>query len=146
MKFSFSTASLSLLLGSISALSQSIRIGFPSDGASVHAGSKLTVEVDRPDTLTGSTEVAVVIALNSCHNTTCIPPKDILGSILYNGPYNPQFQSTAPPSKPPHQNFTVTIPSAIGKGRAQLAVFHVSLVGAGPEPITEIKNVTLNVL
>ncbi|KAF8157503.1 hypothetical protein BJ912DRAFT_866971, partial [Pholiota molesta] len=94
------------------------------------------------DTLSGSTEVAVVLAIVSCHNTTCLPPDDILGSILYNGPYNPQFSSTAH-SKPPHQNFTVTIPASIGKGRAQLAAFHVSLIGAGPEPFSETKNITL---
>ncbi|KAF8956514.1 hypothetical protein BDZ97DRAFT_1592478, partial [Flammula alnicola] len=128
-----------------SALTQRIAIGYPSDGTSVAAGSNVTVEIDRPDTLSGSTEVAVVIAVNSCHNTTCIPPNDILGSILYNGPYNPQFQPSAPASKPPHQNFTVTIPPAVAKGRAQLAVFHVSLIGAGPEPFTETQNITLNI-
>ena len=65
------------------------------------------------------------------------------------------------PSKPPHQNFTVLVPSSIEKGPAQLGVFHVSLVGvsflfwgaffkcnqlyrqAGPEPFSEVLNITL---
>ncbi|KAF8885679.1 hypothetical protein CPB84DRAFT_1788127 [Gymnopilus junonius] len=144
MKFSFATTLASLLLATTTVLSQTIAIGYPQDGASVTPGSNITVEVDRPDTLSGSQEVAVVIGINSCRNTTCIPPDEILGSILYDGGYNPQFTSNAP-FKPPHQNFTVTIPSFLAKGRAQLAVFHVSLIGAGFAPFTEIKNITVNV-
>ncbi|PPR04730.1 hypothetical protein CVT26_012865 [Gymnopilus dilepis] len=144
MKFSLAAALSSLLLASTTVLSQRIAIGFPYDGAAVTAGSNITVEVDRPDTLTGSQEVAVVIGINSCRNTTCIPPDEILGSILYDGGYNPQFASNAP-TKPPHQNFTVNIPSNLEKGLAQLAVFHVSLVGAGFAPFTEIQNVTVKV-
>ncbi len=42
----------------------------------------------------------MVLAINSCHNTTCIPPADLLGSILYNGPFSPKFDSP-PTSLPP---------------------------------------------
>lgn len=150
MKFALASLISSLLIGS--AVSQRIAIGFPKDGASVAAGSHITVEIDRPvssllhiirkpmtdytpphwqDTLTGSTEVAVAIGINSCHNTACIPSSDVFGSILYNGPYNPQFQMGVS-SKPPHQNFTVLVPSSIEKGPAQLGVFHVSLIGVSP--------------
>ncbi|KJA23220.1 hypothetical protein HYPSUDRAFT_201519 [Hypholoma sublateritium FD-334 SS-4] len=141
MKLALSALLSALLVGCAAA--QRVAVGFPADRTAAAAGSSITVEIDRPDTLSASTEVAVVIAINSCHNTTCIPPADILGSILYNGPYSPKFQPTAPASLPPHQNFTVTIPAALPKGPAQLAVFHVSLIGAGPEPFTEIQNITL---
>ncbi|KAF4617367.1 hypothetical protein D9613_006158 [Agrocybe pediades] len=144
MRFSLTSLLLPLTL-SISALSQTIAIGAPADLSSVHAGSNLNVEVDRPNSLSGSTEVAIVIAINSCHNTTCVPPDAILGSILYNGPYKPALQNAAP-FKPPHQNFTVKIPESLQKGRAQLAVYHVALIGAGPAPFTETRNVTLNIL
>lgn len=148
MKLAFSSLFSALLVGWAAA--QRVAIGFPVDRTAATAGSNIIVEIDRPvclsslsgnlsdltlvnfnsqDTLSASTEVAVVIAINSCHNTTCIPPADILGSILYNGPYSPKFQPTAPASLPPHQNFTVTIPAALPKGPAQLAVFHVSLIG-----------------
>ncbi|KAF8170932.1 hypothetical protein BJ912DRAFT_996409 [Pholiota molesta] len=140
MKFVLSVLASALFVGS--ALAQGIAIGFPADGTLVTAGSSITVEIDRPDTLTPSTDVALVLAIISCRNTTCLPPDDVLGSILYNGPYNPQFSSTAR-TKPPHQNFTVTIPAAIENGNAQLAAFHVSLVGAGPYPLTQIRNITL---
>ncbi|KIM40879.1 hypothetical protein M413DRAFT_72371 [Hebeloma cylindrosporum] len=140
MKFALASLISSLLIGT--AVSQGIAIGFPKDGASVAAGSRITVEVDRPDTLTGSTEVAIAIGINSCHNMACIPSGDVFGSILYNGPYNPQFQTGAT-FKPPHQNFTVLVPSSIAKGPAQLGVLHVSLVGAGPQPFTQVLNITL---
>ncbi|KAJ7023070.1 hypothetical protein C8F04DRAFT_970561 [Mycena alexandri] len=126
MKF-FSSLIFSTLLAT-TAFAQSAAIGAPADGSSVQAGSNITVEVDRPDTLTGSTEVAVVIGFLSCNGRPACPAaSEVLGSILYNGPFNPQFVTGV--SRPPHQNFTVTIPSTFPSGPAQLAVSHFSLVG-----------------
>ncbi|KAJ6551772.1 hypothetical protein B0H19DRAFT_882498, partial [Mycena capillaripes] len=129
-----------------SAFAQSAVIGAPADGTTVQAGSNITVEVDRPDTLTGSTEVAVVIGIFPCGstNSVCPGPSEVLGTILYNGPFNPQFQNDSR-SKPPHQNFTVTIPDFIPTGKAQLGVAHFTLIGAGQFPFLETLNVTLNV-
>ncbi|KAJ3504900.1 hypothetical protein NLJ89_g7697 [Agrocybe chaxingu] len=95
-------------------------------------------------TILGSTEVAIVIGLNPCQNGNCLPASDILGHILYNGPYDPNYSQNAL-FKPPHQNFTVTIPPEVQPGLAQLAVFHVSLIGAGPAPFNEIQNITVDV-
>ncbi|KAF9485771.1 hypothetical protein BDN70DRAFT_847172 [Pholiota conissans] len=91
MKFILPSIVSALFIGS--ALAQTVAIGFPFDGASVKAGKNITVEIDRPDTLSGSTEVAVVLGLVSCPNSACPPPGEILGSILYNGPYNPPVPS-----------------------------------------------------
>jgi len=126
-------------------LAQRVVIGAPADGTPVSAGSNITVEIDRPNSLSGSQEVAVVIALQSCRSGTCIPASDLLGSILYNGPYLPT-QIPASSSKPPNQNFTVTIPASTPSGLAQLGVVHVSLIGAGPEPFLETTNITLNIV
>jgi hypothetical protein len=49
-----------------------------------------------------------------------------MGTILYNGPFKPEYHES---DQPPYQNFSVNIPEAIGKGKAQLNVAHVSLVG-----------------
>lgn len=61
-----------------------------------------------------------------------------LGTTLYNGPFNPQFQS-APPGAPPHQNFTVFVPPTLPAGPAVLTLTHLSLVGVrlllGPESV-----------
>ncbi|KAJ7729802.1 hypothetical protein B0H16DRAFT_1330265 [Mycena metata] len=123
------------------AVAQRINIGAPVNGSSVKAGSKMTVEVDLPDTLTGTLEVAIVIAFLNCNSYPCPSPMDRLGTILYNGSYHPQFHNVSG-FKPPHQNFTVRVPRG-AFGRAQLSVVHFSLVGAGPFPFLETQNVTV---
>ncbi|KAF5379412.1 hypothetical protein D9615_006538 [Tricholomella constricta] len=144
MKFVTNLISLTTLLAAVSA--QRVSIGYPQDGASVKSGDSITVEVDRPNTLSGSTEVAIVIGLQSCPTIPCHSVEDGMGFILYNGGYNPQYHQNAPGFKPPHQNFTVSIPSTAQKGKAQLGVTHVSLIGAGASPFLETLNVTLNVV
>ncbi|KAH0583176.1 hypothetical protein J132_05370 [Termitomyces sp. J132] len=146
LNLAFVAAVFGVLFATVKA--QSINIGFPPDGTSVTPGSNLTVEIDRPDTLTGSIEVAVVIAVLSCSRFSfgCIPVDQGMGTVLYNGGYNPQFHSTAPIGKPPHQNFTVTIPSNIPAGKAQLGVAHITLIGALNAPTLETRNITLNVV
>ncbi|KIL61390.1 hypothetical protein M378DRAFT_51915, partial [Amanita muscaria Koide BX008] len=119
------------------AFAQSVEIGYPPNGASVPAGQDLTVQVVRPDTLTGSQEVAVVIGLASCTSQSCLPPNAVMGNILYNGPYNPQFQQPNLPPRPPYQNFSVAIPASWTKGAAQLNVAHFTLIGLGPFPFSE---------
>ncbi|KII83245.1 hypothetical protein PLICRDRAFT_180650 [Plicaturopsis crispa FD-325 SS-3] len=142
MKFS---TLLALPLFAASALAQSIQIGAPAAGTSVSPGSSLVVEVDRPNSLTGSQEVAIVIALDSCSSSGgCRPPSDVLGNILYSGGFNPEY-STPADGKPPHQNFTVQIPSGAQSGTNLLTVTHFSLVGAGPYPLFEYRNITLNI-
>ncbi|KAF8804036.1 hypothetical protein BYT27DRAFT_7225492 [Phlegmacium glaucopus] len=143
MKFTVAALLTALTTASFA---QNIAIGFPANGASITPGSTLVVEVDRANTLSSSTEIGVVIAIESCGNRPCLTPGLVLGSILYNGRYHPRFQPSAPRFKPPHQNFTVTIPPALARGApAQLSVFHVSLIGAGPQPFSETKAVILNV-
>ncbi|KII83237.1 hypothetical protein PLICRDRAFT_127414 [Plicaturopsis crispa FD-325 SS-3] len=139
MKFS---ALLALPLLAASALAQSIEIGAPPAGTIAARGSTLTIEVDRPNSLTGSQEIALVIALEPC-STGCRPPSSALGSILYSGAYNPEYSATPADGKPPHQNFTVQIPSGTQLGTNLLTVTHFSLVGAGPYPLLEYRNITL---
>lgn len=75
-------------------------------------------------TLSGSIDVSVVIGLQSCPTFPCAPPDGILGNILFYGPYTPNLNGS-----PPSQNFTVTIPAQMPKGRAQLGVAHLALIG-----------------
>ncbi|KAI0075758.1 hypothetical protein K474DRAFT_1559154, partial [Panus rudis PR-1116 ss-1] len=132
-----------------SAFAQRIAIGAPADQASISPGQSITVEVDRPNSLTGSQEVAIAITLVSCTSFPdgqcgSVDTSQRLGTTLYSGSYNPQYQQGAF-SKPPHQNFTVTVPETIAQGQASLSVVHLSLVGAGPFPFLEVANRTLNV-
>ncbi|CAL1712135.1 unnamed protein product [Somion occarium] len=131
-----------------STLAQRIAIGAPADGTKVPAGTSLTVEVDRPNSLTGSQEVAIAIGLSSCSrfpNGSCgsVDTSQILGTILYAGGYSPKFVES---NKPPYQNFSVDIPPNFPLGDASLTVSHFSLVGAGPFPFLETQNTTVNII
>ncbi|KAL0568817.1 hypothetical protein V5O48_013161 [Marasmius crinis-equi] len=128
----------------VAAFGQHAEIGSPKPGAQITAGTSFTVEVDRPDTLTGSQEVAIVIGYQSCANSACRPPADGIQGVLYSGPFNPQFGPSGD-GLPPHQNFDVTIPASTPKGTAQLTLYHFSLVAASMAPLFESSavNITL---
>ncbi|KAF8219087.1 hypothetical protein L208DRAFT_1373683 [Tricholoma matsutake] len=131
----------SIFLLITTAVAQNVVIGSPANGTSVTAGCNLTVEIDRPRTLSGSIDVSVVIGLQSCPTFPCAPPDGILGNILFYGPYTPNLNGS-----PPSQNFTVTIPAQMPKGRAQLGVAHLALIGAGLGPFLETLNITLDII
>jgi len=116
-----------------------IVIGAPANDSNVSSGQNLTVEIKKPNSLTGSQEVAIVIAMNSCTDG-CPSPKRNLGQILYNGPFNP----TSTELGFSNQSFTVKVPT-LDKGTAILSVTHLSLIQAGPHPFLEFENITLNV-
>ncbi|KAL0945505.1 hypothetical protein HGRIS_000989 [Hohenbuehelia grisea] len=131
---------------------QQHQIGFPRNGATVKLGSTIVVEVDRPNSIQGSTEAGMVIAIQSCPSFPCSPPSSILGTILYNGPYDPEFHNSGGFFKPPHQNFSVVIPAPgefggpVQVGRAQLAVARFHMIGAGLSPLLAFANITLNII
>ena len=80
------------------------------------------------DFLSSSKEVSVAIGINPCSPSSCLPPSEILGRPLYSGPYHPRYDSDKPFLQP-YQNFSVTIPTTIPKGRANIGVAHFTLVG-----------------
>lgn len=75
-------------------------------------------------TLTGSEDVAVVIGVFPC-TPGCPGATEVLGDILYEGPYDPKLY---PDGWNPYQNFTVNIPSWYS-GLVQLGVAHFYLLG-----------------
>jgi len=125
---------LSILAASILvaiAAAQGIDIGSPAEGQNVTPGQQLTIEVIKNDDIESSIEAGLVIGIVPCpvasNPTGCSP--DDLGSILYNGPYNPQLNG--------HQfseSFTVTIPDSIPTGVAQISIARFFLIGAGNSP------------
>jgi len=80
------------------------------------------------DTLTGSEEIAIVIAIQSCPSGNCLPVSEDMGTVLYEGPFNPQFGSGA---YDPYEDFSVQLPASFPTGQAQLGLAHFSLVGVG---------------
>ncbi|KIK68468.1 hypothetical protein GYMLUDRAFT_35890 [Collybiopsis luxurians FD-317 M1] len=133
-----------LAISATSVLSQSAFIGAPADMTKVAAGSNFTAMIERPDSLTASSEVALVIGLLSCGSAPCPTPAQTLGTVLYNGPFDPEFRTVpGTPNLPPYQNFTLTVPSNFAKGNAQLGVVHVALVGLSETPLFETLNTTI---
>lgn len=82
---------------------------------------------NKQDALTGSTEVGIAITLKHCTQNPCEDTSEALGSVLYSGPYNPQFGPGM--GGQPYQNFTLTIPGGIQSGPAVLSVAHANLIG-----------------
>ncbi|KAI6043337.1 hypothetical protein EDC04DRAFT_2866349 [Pisolithus marmoratus] len=136
---------LFLLLVPVFAFAQNAVIGYPPDGHTVSPGNNLTVQIQRPNTLTSSEEVAVVIGLQTCATSggACASPEYMMGQILYNGPFDPQYHG---PTTPPYENFTVQIPSSVGKGPAKIGVIHLTLISAGPFPMMEALNKSIAVV
>ncbi|EGN95754.1 hypothetical protein SERLA73DRAFT_186960 [Serpula lacrymans var. lacrymans S7.3] len=133
---------ISLALFAGAALAQNIAIAQPPQGASVAPGSNMTVQLNKPNSLSSSEEVAVVIGIQSCSKSACSAPADILGEILYNGAYNPVYHE---PQLPPYQNISVTIPASFPNGTAQIGIVHVNLIGAGPMPNLQTLNQTITI-
>ena len=83
----------------------------------------------------GSTEVGIVIGINSCIETSCAPPNERIGTVVFNGDYNPVLHEQ--PGRP-YQNFTVTVPSLSADTKtAQLAVVRFHLIGVSPGYIND---------
>ncbi|KAH9925403.1 uncharacterized protein BXZ73DRAFT_79062 [Epithele typhae] len=127
------------------AAAQRIAIGAPASMSTVAAGSNITVEVDKPNSLSGSTEVGLAIGVLPCGSSPCssINVTQFLGNIVYSGSFDPQYDSSDP-SKPPFQNFSIEIPSTATSGQQlSIGVVHLSIVGASGTPFTEVVNTTV---
>ncbi|KAF7338768.1 hypothetical protein MSAN_02199300 [Mycena sanguinolenta] len=145
MKFILSILTISCLYIA-TVWAQSTHIGFPLPGTTLHFGKKFTFQLVRPNSIEGSIEVGIAIALLGCpvsQEPVCPPPSSQLGEILYTGPFNPTVQARGMF----YENFTLTVPEAdffSSPGRGQLAVARLHLIGGGPAPVLELNNITVN--
>ncbi|KAI9371154.1 hypothetical protein BJX61DRAFT_543951 [Aspergillus egyptiacus] len=124
------------------ALGQNVFVHLP-EGPKLPAGGKVTVQVQRPNSLTGSDEMGIAIGIQSCATGPCYDAEQTLGSALYNGPFKPAYHEYY---NPPYENFTVTIPESTAKGKAVVGVAHAALVGASNWPFFEVVNATATVV
>ncbi|KAJ6461090.1 hypothetical protein C8R45DRAFT_912596 [Mycena sanguinolenta] len=141
----FSRFALSTLFAA-AALAQNIYIASPAAGSSVTPGSDITVEVSMPDGQSSWVESALVLGWWPCDgssNDPCLPASEVLGSLLYNGPFNPNFYNS---QNIISQNITVTIPSWTPAGYALLQVANFVLVGAELSPVVLSLSVNLTVV
>ncbi|OAX38184.1 hypothetical protein K503DRAFT_179190 [Rhizopogon vinicolor AM-OR11-026] len=134
---------VSTILMAVSVCAQGANINEPIPGSSIAAGSNFTVQIGLPDTLTGSEEIAIVIGIQSCTSGNCLPVSEDMGTILYEGPFNPQFGSGA---SDPYEDFSVQLPASFATGQAQLGLAHFNLVGELYWPNLQLVNETIYVV
>ncbi|TFY62014.1 hypothetical protein EVJ58_g4139 [Rhodofomes roseus] len=130
----------------LAAAAQNINIALPEALVTVNPGDNITVQVIKPNSLTGSTEVGIAICLKSCTGYTggcdAVDTTEALGSVLLTSSWAPVYH---PDEWYPYQNFTVTVPTSFQSGQAILTATHFALLGAGPYPYTDTANQTINV-
>ncbi|KAJ7763748.1 hypothetical protein B0H16DRAFT_1883657, partial [Mycena metata] len=128
-----------------SALAQSIVVDAPRPGANIPLTStNLTVQIERPDTLSASKEVSVAIGYKLCDvDEGC----GLGAQLLYNGPYNPTLHTPSIPDQPNfYQNFTFPSPFST-PGPVELTVVHFFDIGAGENiPFVEAVSINLNIV
>ncbi|KAJ5485294.1 hypothetical protein N7539_005282 [Penicillium diatomitis] len=122
------------------ARAQNAEIGLPTVDQQLSKGTDVIVQIQRPNTLTGSTEMALAIGISSCSAQECLSPVESMGEILYLGSFDPEYHED---SLPPYQNFTVTVPSDFAVGDAHINVAHATLVGASEAPLLQTLNRTV---
>ncbi|KAF8701706.1 hypothetical protein AX14_014465 [Amanita brunnescens Koide BX004] len=128
------------------ALAQGILIGYPPANKDIHPGQHLTVQVVQPDSIEGPIIVGLAIGISSPCTTSqpCQPPSQSVGDDLYAGPFKPVLHQGQPGKF--YQNYTVQVPTFVGKGQAQLNVVLFGLFGAASFPDHEAVSTTLNVV
>ncbi|KAI9569276.1 hypothetical protein HD554DRAFT_2171423 [Boletus coccyginus] len=134
----FSVVSVLVAVGS--ALGQTIEIGYPTDGTVFYAGEDFTAKIDRPNSIIGCTEVGIALAIASCDEEVCPEPTDRLGNVLYAGPFTPTGHTDGY-----YQNFSVQVPDYVPVGPAIFTLTHLCLLGGGPTPLLEFRNVSLTI-
>ncbi|KAH7920630.1 hypothetical protein BV22DRAFT_1198763 [Leucogyrophana mollusca] len=130
-----------LAASAATAYSQTIELGYPTDGTVLSPGETVEAQVVRPNSIIGCTEVGIALAINSCPDGECTPPSSALGNVLYAGPFTP----TAHVGDGYYQNFTVTIPDYLDEGSAIFTLTHLCLLGAGAYPLLEYRNASVTV-
>lgn len=82
------------------------------------------------DSLTNSEDIGIGITLAHCTQNPCETHVDNLGTVLFVGPFNPEFGG----GEVPTQNYSVQIPSSFQPGPAVLSLEHAALVGVSLLP------------
>lgn len=124
-------------------LAQNLIIGYPAPESNFQVGQPLTFRIDKVvsllrllpmssiDTsiLKGSPnafDASISIGIASCGTSGCLAPTTNIGTLLYNGQFNPVApNSTTPPS----QTFAFPIPADFPTGPAQLNLVDNVIVG-----------------
>ncbi|KAK9365106.1 hypothetical protein V1509DRAFT_634204 [Lipomyces kononenkoae] len=127
------------------ALAQSAFIGIPVAGATLTSGANYTFQIQCPDSLTSSEQIAIVIGIQQCVGGQCASPDETMGAVLYNGLFDPQFHEAG---LPPYQNFTVQMPDTVSTSTesALVGLAHFALVGDSNIPLIDFQNQSVTLI
>ncbi|KAJ3968030.1 hypothetical protein EV361DRAFT_446924 [Lentinula raphanica] len=117
---------LALALASFSVVLGNPIIWLPKDGATLTAGSEVTVMVQDAAYATPIVETSISLGMTPCSETSCPSPDSYMLYLLYTGGFNPQRPSSPvnyDPGSYAFQNFTVTVPTQ-ANGNYTLGAFH----------------------
>ncbi|KAI6040412.1 hypothetical protein EDC04DRAFT_1509270 [Pisolithus marmoratus] len=123
-------------------VAQTIELGYPTDGVVFRAGETFQAQVMLPYSMASCIDVGIALAIDSCPNGLCPQPSTELGSVLYAGPWNPTVLAEG---RGFYQNFTVQVPAYMTTGSAIFTLTHLCLLGAGPAPFLEYRNVSISI-
>ncbi|EKM56237.1 uncharacterized protein PHACADRAFT_253253 [Phanerochaete carnosa HHB-10118-sp] len=104
------------------ALAQRLHIQEPTAGQTVSGSGTIIVELEQDQSLGPLVQTSVLIAMNNCFDVCSEPDQWGPATVLYNGPFNPQFNSSAP-EKGHYQDFAIQLPG-FQSGGAIIQVAH----------------------
>jgi len=120
---------------------QTIEIDSPTAGTILTRGKKMTIQIDRPNSIEGCQEVGIAIGIINCATaSSCPSPSAEVGDVLYAGPFTPTAHQGQY-----YETFTATVPTTMTAGAGQLNLVHLCLLGAGPSPLLEYRTVAVKI-
>ncbi|KAF7797680.1 hypothetical protein EIP86_011083 [Pleurotus ostreatoroseus] len=140
MKYFFALAALVA-----SAVAQRLSILEPTPNSNISSNSNFVVELHQAQSLSDIDQVSVVIALTPCYDVCDDPSQWGLGQVIYNGPFNPQYNSSFP-QKGLYQDFTFQLQDGWPTVETVVSVSHLVNIGAERIPSFDYSNVHVNVI
>ncbi|KAJ3552178.1 hypothetical protein NM688_g4290 [Phlebia brevispora] len=99
------------------AVAQRLSIASPTNGTTVPVGSPFLVRLHQDNAQGVLQQVSVTIALTPCYGPCGAPSTWPTGTVLYNGAFNPQYNSSLPAQVGLHEDFTFTLPEGWPRAR-----------------------------
>ncbi|KAF8349209.1 hypothetical protein F5887DRAFT_482800 [Amanita rubescens] len=128
---------ISSIVLATSVLAQNLVIGYPAAGSNFQVGKPLTIRIDKVGS-PQAFDASISIGIASCGTSGCLAPTTNMGTLLYNGAFNPVARNA---KTPPSQTFALQIPANFPTGPAQLNLVDNVIVGASKT--SYIQSVTL---
>ncbi|OCH86250.1 hypothetical protein OBBRIDRAFT_249953 [Obba rivulosa] len=125
------------------AAAQTASFLIPQPGATIAPGSTVTVQVHQDESTSDDVQLGIAIGLATCFSGTCAnydPAQDGMGTILYSGPFNPQFNSSDPEAGL-QESFTLTFPGSTGP--SVLSIAQMQAVGVNKIPTFNVVDVVI---